>query len=88
MQLATNYELRGGQAASRHKLQVLLPQKVVELLLLLLLLHTCGKWQRVLGERGRDEVHGGGGDAAQICILSEFSGIAVGLHAALGTRGN
>lgn len=36
---------------------------------------------------------GGGGeegevDGAEICILSEFSGIAFGLHAALGTRGN
>lgn len=35
------------------------------------------------GEEGEGEV-----DGAEICILSEFSGIAFGLHAALGTRGN
>lgn len=35
-----------------------------------------------------EEVLGGGVDGAEICILSEFSGIAFGLHAALGTRGN
>lgn len=57
MQLATNYEPRGGGSCN---LQVLLPQKVVELLpllLLLLLLHTCGKWQRVMEESG-DELAG------------------------------
>lgn len=51
MQLATNYEPRG----RGRQLQVLLPQKVVELLLLLL--HTCGKWQRVM-EEGGDELAG------------------------------
>lgn len=44
--LPTNYEQRGRQqVATRCKLQVVLPQKVVELLQLLLL-HTCGKWQQ------------------------------------------
>lgn len=79
--LPTNYELRGRQpVATRCKLQVLLPQKVVELLLLL---HTCGKWQQQREKRCSGVV-----DGAEICILSEFSGIAFGLHAALGTRGN